>query len=786
MVRRVRRVLSFALAALLAVACARNTPRPVTHRPAPAPVPKAAPKTGPKTVDLKPAPPKVIPKPAVSKPGTPSTAPVTPVAPSGPIAPSAAPRSAPRALPSGNPLVKIGLASDLPTVVLPCCESDIRIQVGDDPRPVAIASPIRVEPAAGASERGVFRIQVAALRDEGQASGLAKSLSDRLGQPADSHFDAGVDLYRVRVGRYEAKEPAEADLKRLSSLGVTDAWVVSEGARISEPALRITQNGEAKTYPGRWLAVYTSGSRGIAVEGKRYRGRLLVFLNDRGSLNLIDELPLEEYLRGVVPSEMGPEQYPRIEAIKAQTVAARTYVLRNLGEFAREGYDICATPRCQVYGGMGVEHPVSDRAITETAGQVLLYNGDLIDALYSSTCGGHTEDVHLIFPFKNESYLKAVPCVEAGSDALEGTYPAGEAFPAGLARRLFPPTPGAQPAATLEARLEHLALLAGLAMPEHRLASLERREVQRFLFGAFDLALDARLLMAKEDIAYLLQDAPADWLDDDRMRAAYLRKNGLLGGALGTSIADAEQDALMLALAERLQVVRREPVSYLSVAEGRMVVRADKEDRVQILPSSFGTFRRTGDLVTSGPLRLVAGDRLTFYWLGGSLAAILQDVDLEGVAFDRSSKFSSWTRFKSDAQIAKQVQARFPGVGFSGRMEILTRGASGRVGQIRIFGDGTADANGGEPSVVVSGLPIRWTLDIPDTLFTMKRLEPPQGEKGWLFVGRGWGHGVGMCQVGAYGMAQRGHSYREILLHYYRGAELARLKAPAVAASPSP
>jgi stage II sporulation protein D len=702
-----------------------------------------------------------------------------PVVPNAPLPPVQ--RS--RKLPAGNPLIKIGLASDMPTVVLPCCESDIRVQIGNEPRPVAIVSPIRVEPAAGAAELGVYRIQVAALRDEGQASGLAQSLSERLGQPADSHFDAGGDLYRVRVGRYETKEAADADLKRLTSLGVTDAWVVSEGAHVSAPALRITQDGESKVYPGRWLAVYTSGDRGIAAEGKRYRGRLLVFLNDRGSLNLIDELPLEEYLRGVVPSEMGPEQYPRIEAIKAQAVAARTYTLRNLGEFAREGYDICATPRCQVYGGIGVEHPVSDRAIVETAGQVLLYNGDLIDALYSSTCGGHTEDVSVMFPFKNDPYLKAVPCVEAGSDSLEGTYPPGEAFPAGLARRLFPPSPGASPEANLEARLEHLGLLAGLAMPEQRLASLDRREVQRFLFSAFDLNLDARLLMAKEDIAYLLQDAPADWLDDDRMRAAYLRKNGLLGGALGTSVADDEQDALLLALAERLQVMRREPVSYLSVADGSMVIRADKEDRVQVLPTSFGTFRRTGDLVSSGPLRLVAGDRLTFYWLGGALAAILQDVDLAGVAFDRSSTYSTWTRFRSDAQIAKQMQARFPGVGFSGQMEILTRGVSGRVGQIRIYGDGT---NGGPPSVVVAGLPIRWTLDVPDTLFTMKRLEPPQGEKGWLFVGRGWGHGVGMCQVGAYGMAQRGHSYREILLHYYRGAELARLKPPPVAAPPPP
>ena len=212
-----KRALVFALAALVASACARQTPRPATPRPAPG---KAVPKSAPKAVEPKPAPAKPAPKPAPPKPE-----PSAEVPPQAPIVP-AAPLPKTRKLPSSNPLIKIGLASDMPAIILPCCESDIRVQIGNDPRPVAIASPIRVEPAAGAAELGVYRIQVAALRDEGQASGLAKSLSDRLGQPADSHFDAGGDLYRVRVGSYATKELADADLRRLSSLGVTDAWVV--------------------------------------------------------------------------------------------------------------------------------------------------------------------------------------------------------------------------------------------------------------------------------------------------------------------------------------------------------------------------------------------------------------------------------------------------------------------------------------------------------------------------------------------------------------------------------
>jgi len=136
----------------------------------------------------------------------------------------------------------------------------------------------------------------------------------------------------------------------------------------------------------------------------------------------------------------------------------------------------------------------------------------------------------------------------------------------------------------------------------------------------------------------------------------------------------------------------------------------------------------------------------------------------EGVSFDTRSKFDSWTRYRSDAELRRLVQERYPGLGFQG-FEILDRGVSGRVGRIRIQGDGGK-------MVEVEGLAVRWTLDVPDTLFTAKRLTPLDRAPGWLFTGRGWGHGVGMCQVGAFGMAQRGHSYRDILQHYYNGVEI--------------
>jgi hypothetical protein len=76
---------------------------------------------------------------------------------------------------------------------------------------------------------------------------------------------------------------------------------------------------------------------------------------------VINEVNLEDYLKGVVPGEMGPRVYDEIEALKAQTIAARSYAIRRLGSWAREGYDLCATPRCQVYSGVNVEQPLRRR-----------------------------------------------------------------------------------------------------------------------------------------------------------------------------------------------------------------------------------------------------------------------------------------------------------------------------------------------------------------------------------------------------------------------------------------
>ncbi|HVS03173.1 MAG TPA: SpoIID/LytB domain-containing protein [Thermoanaerobaculia bacterium] len=719
--------------------------------------------------------------PAPAASAVPPLAPAEPAVPAEPSPPplEAAPEPAealavaePEPLPLSIPVsVRVGLLTDQKAVSF---GSGLRVEASG--QAVAESAPLRIEPASGGTEAGIFRLQVAALRDPGQAESLAGRLARATGQPAEVVLDAETGFHRVRLGRYPTREAAEAARRQLTVHGVTQAWVVEEGGGVIDPALRVIQGKQAQRLPGRWLVVRRSDGEGVEVAGKRYRGAVLVYLNDRGTLNLINELPLEQYLRGVVPKELGPEAYPELEALKAQAVAARTYTVRNLGEFLQEGYDICATPRCQVYGGMGVEHPLSDRAVAETAGQVLLWQGSPVDALYSSTCGGHTEDVELIFPLKRDPYLKGVPCVEGGVARLGGGLSRSARFPATVMQALVPPEPARSEGAKLGARLHRLALLAGLVPPPLTLDSLEPQRVRRFVVGLFDLALDARLFVAPEDLSYLLQEPPADWGDDDLRLAAFFVKADL--GDAGHGPLDAvRQEELLYRLALYLRVLEPTAVRFHALEDGALVVREGGEVERVPLPSPLLAFRRLGDEIYGGDLSLVAGDRLQLLRHRERLVTVIQEVEREGVAYDRSSSYSSWTRFRSDRQLAQAVQLRYPGFAFRS-FEVLERGVSGRVGSIRLHGsDGSSE--------VVEGLAVRWTLDVPDTLFTAKRLQPAGGEPGWLFSGKGWGHGVGMCQVGAYGMALRGHDYRQILTHYYSGATLGRVVTATVAAAPT-
>ncbi|MEM9976157.1 MAG: SpoIID/LytB domain-containing protein [Cyanobacteria bacterium P01_D01_bin.2] len=139
---------------------------------------------------------------------------------------------------------------------------------------------------------------------------------------------------------------------------------------------------------------------------KLFGGDFKLQPNAYGTYTLVNQVPIELYLRGVVPHEIGPSA-PQ-SAVEAQAVLARTYALRNLRRFAIDNYELCADTQCQVYRGLSGTVQRADRAIATTQGEVLTYEGELIDALYSSTTGGITARFSDVWNGFDRPYLQPV------------------------------------------------------------------------------------------------------------------------------------------------------------------------------------------------------------------------------------------------------------------------------------------------------------------------------------------------------------------------------------------
>ncbi len=154
----------------------------------------------------------------------------------------------------------------------------------------------------------------------------------------------------------------------------------------------------------------------VRVNGRDYRGDV-VLLRDRTGVTAINRIGMEDYLAGVVSVESGIKDPGDVEALRAQTIVARTYAMRNLGRRATEGFDLYGSVEDQVYGGVGGETALGRDAVAMTRGQVVTYQGELIDAFYSSTCGGRTALGTEIFLGANRPYLRSIADAPQGGAA---------------------------------------------------------------------------------------------------------------------------------------------------------------------------------------------------------------------------------------------------------------------------------------------------------------------------------------------------------------------------------
>ena len=224
-------------------------------------------------------------------------------------------------------------------------------------------------------------------------------------------------VYRLILSSHKSFESAEANANHWQSLGISTeiaqpqewqvwasrAYTPQQLAQIQQyaqkegiPHVRLEVQERRERAELSWVHEHfryhrtrlrvTSDAGYLRVNDRHYAGSITIQPNAYGSYTVVNAVPLETYLRGVVPHEVGSGA--PFAAMAAQAILARTYALKNLHRFQVDDYQLCANTHCQVYKGLTGTHPRADEAIRQTSGLVLTYNGELVDAVYSSTNGG--------------------------------------------------------------------------------------------------------------------------------------------------------------------------------------------------------------------------------------------------------------------------------------------------------------------------------------------------------------------------------------------------------------
>lgn len=645
-----------------------------------------------------------------------------------------------------------------------------------------------VEKEEDATREGrVFRVQVGSFLDEAGAQKLLEDAREETGMDAVVAREAVTGRYAVRLGSWSTAAGADAARDELHSRGYEGSRVISEPSTVGRPRSLVVRPAGGPVVHFPLLGVVAlPGARGawIEIDGRPYRGFFEIAVNASNRLTVVNVVHVEDYLKGVVPAELSPAVYPELEAVKAQAVAARTYAARHRGQFGAEGFDICATPACQVYRGVAVEQEMSSEAVELTRSEILVYEGEPIDALYTSTCGGRTEDAENVFS-RGQPYLKSRSCyAERAATRLTASVPRGVSLElAGAAvTGLVEPGGGStgreleRMATAMEARtwvgraLESLGQ-RGCRAPSWIDGNLSALAFARLLAGAFCWEGRLPFLLDGEDVEGVVPSASTPGIDaEERRYLAY----AILQGAVRPPPEGVDAHALVtrrsvLEGLYRVVASRGEPpllpARFRGIEETSLRVRyegAETEEVLRVARRRF-LFQQVGDLVFFSPsLLLLPDDRIELHEGADGVDLLVRRT--EGASYDRSSRYSQWMERRTSEELSRTL-ADADRLGEIVDLRPKRYGRSGRVAELEVVGT--------EGSKTLEGLVIRRSLGIRENLFFIDRQVGDDGApKAWLFTGRGWGHGVGLCQVGAYGMAAAGLDYRQILAHYYPGTRL--------------
>lgn len=225
------------------------------------------------------------------------------------------------------------------------------------------------------------------------------------------HYYSGTTIGTLRGARI-VRVLLDIDGGDVAFAGATSACGRSLDPRRGYVARRVGRSVQLRAARGRALAncgrrLRAAGRGRVSIGGRAYRGALEVVptAESGGSLNVVNALPVDQYVKGVVPNE-SPASWP-LAALQAQAVAARSYALAD--QVGGNGFDLYADTRSQVYGGLESEAARSNRAAEATRGQVVMYGGKIAETFFSACSGGHTESVQNVFFGEPVPYLVGVP-----------------------------------------------------------------------------------------------------------------------------------------------------------------------------------------------------------------------------------------------------------------------------------------------------------------------------------------------------------------------------------------
>ena len=217
---------------------------------------------------------------------------------------------------------------------------------------------------------------------------------------------AGGSAAAVRPETVRVALVKGAETLRIDGAGLLLTDGRGEPLRIDTP-LEVKRGRDGLVVNGRNVAgLVASAPARITVNGKGYRALIEVIATEAGLL-VVNELPLEEYLIGLINCEIS-SAWP-MDAVKAQAVIARSYALHQMQARRDAPYQLESSVMDQVYNGADVEDSRAARGVLETAGQVLTFDGRIIQAFYHSNCAGHTESCKNVWG-SSIPYLQGVPC----------------------------------------------------------------------------------------------------------------------------------------------------------------------------------------------------------------------------------------------------------------------------------------------------------------------------------------------------------------------------------------